>query len=93
MQRTMRALLGDIPGGQEKQHAARLATLTMRTGMGRRVEWLPVVAQNAVNVLDGDANVDGCLGVRQGAAGLDGHGFIGRPQGSLQMGTNRLRTW
>ena len=53
-------------------------------------ERLPVVAHNAVNVLDGDANVDGCLGeVRHAAAGLDQQGFIGRPQwggGALQMG-------
>ena len=111
MQRTMWALLGDIPGGdQEKQDAARLATLPMRMGglgfrsavrMAPAAHWaswadalpmllerLPVVAQNAVNVLDGDVNVDGCLGeVRQAAAGLDRQGFIGRPQwGALQMG-------
>ena len=54
-------------------------------------ERLPVIAQNAVNVLDGDANVDGCLGgVRQAAAGLDREGFIGRPQwGALQMGAKQ----
>ena len=119
----MRALLGDIPGGdQEKQDAARLATLSMRMGgLGFRAavrmapaaywaswadalpmlqERLPVVAQNAVNVLDGDANVDGCLGeVRQAAAGLDRQGFIGRPQregtsdGSETTSTDRFRTW
>ena len=44
-------------------------------------ERLPVVAQNAVNVLDGDANEDGCLGeVREAAAGLDRQRFIGRPR-------------
>ena len=100
-QRTMRALLGDIPGSdQEKQDAARLATLPMRLGgLGLRAavrmapaaywaswadalpmlqERLPVEAQNAVNVLDGHADAEGCLGeVREAAAGLDRQGFIG----------------
>ena len=106
---TMRALLGDIPGGdREKQDAARLATLPLHAlgfrsavRMAPGAPWaswadalpmlqerLPIIAQNAVNVLDGDANVDGCLGeVCQAAAGLDRQGFIGRPQwGALQMG-------
>ena len=84
MQKMMRALLGDIPGGdQEKQDAARLATLRCawvvwvsdlrfawhQLPIGRHgqtlpmlQERLPIVAQNAVNVLDGDVNVDGLLG-------------------------------
>ena len=62
-------------------------------------ERLPIVAQNAVNVLDGDVNVDGCLGeVRQVAAGLDRQGFICRPQWghfrwSKTTSTYKLRTW
>ena len=116
----MRALLGDIPGGdQEKQDEARLAILPMRMGgLGLRVavrmalaaywaswadalpmyqERLPVEAQNVLVVLDGDAEVEGCLGeVRVAAAGLDRQGLIGPPQctsdGSKTTATDQFRT-
>ena len=84
MQRTIRALLGDIPGGdQEKRDAAQLATLWTGSqscgSNGTSCHWaswadaLPMLQERlpVVNVLDE---------VREAAAGLDLQGFVGRPQ-------------
>ena len=48
----------------------------------------PGVAQNAVTALEGDDELEGCLGeLRVAAVALDRQGFVGRPQwGALQMG-------